>query len=148
MTNKPAAEIDLEAIRERCEKATEGPWEWSGPTPNELSKGVNRCYVHRVPGCGGDNIPPEKFFISIQSVGTQERDYADASFIAHVRQDIPALLSEVDRLNSARADLARKFIEAVKQPNGAEGWQPTSGDVVAVTRVLEAVARDAGVEID
>ncbi len=84
--------LDLDAIRKRCEAATPGPWEWSGPTRNETARGLYRTYVHQVPGCGGDNIPPEKFYISIQSVGTAERDDADANFIANARTDIPALL--------------------------------------------------------
>ncbi len=53
----------------------------------------------------------------------------------------------VAAINSARADLARKMIEAVKQSNSAEGWQPTSGDIVAASRVLKAVARAHGIEI-
>lgn len=83
---------DLAAMMERCEAATEGPWVWSGPTFREREY---RTYVHRVPGCGAENIPPEKMYISIQSVGTKERDDADAAFIAHAREDLPRVIKEL-----------------------------------------------------
>lgn len=64
--------IDLDAIRRRADTATPGPW-----TPQDW--GVN-------------NASKE---ITIASfIETEE----DTQFIAHAREDIPALLAEIDRL--------------------------------------------------
>ncbi|TCX51950.1 hypothetical protein C1I38_08110 [Dehalobacter sp. 12DCB1] len=64
---------ELDAIRERCAKATPGPWHRDG---SEVRNGdgvfvVNDFWVH-----------------------------ADAEFTTHARTDIPALLAEIDRLNN------------------------------------------------
>ncbi|WP_060210221.1 hypothetical protein [Sporosarcina koreensis] len=65
----------LEAIRERAEAATEGPW-----------KNFDGGYI-----VGGSEIAVGEV------VAEAERD-ADAEFIAHAREDIPALLAEVERM--------------------------------------------------
>jgi len=67
--------IDLEAIRARAEAATPGTWKL-------LIRG-NTVKSYAIEGvCGG-----MKFI-----------DNSDAEFIAHSREDIPALLAEVERL--------------------------------------------------
>lgn len=76
----------IEAIRERTEKATEGPW-YAG-TEYEQSRRGN--------------------FVASKENGhivVAEQDYTDcvletedAEFIANAREDIPYLLSEIERL--------------------------------------------------
>jgi hypothetical protein len=71
----------LAAIRARCEAATGGPWEVG-----------HKCEIytrHYQVGPIGDFWEP-----------------ADARFTAHAREDIPALLAEVERLR-ADAELGR-----------------------------------------
>ena len=94
MTNE-----QLAAIKARCEKATPGPWEVRSIEPEEF-----------------DAVSDDTFYImadkwEVASITTYERviepdwqrddDEADADFIAHAREDIPALLAEVERLRVA-----------------------------------------------
>ena len=91
--NADAASLDLEAIKARAAAATEGPWEWddstigqhwSRPEPwavvvdDEVSC-MDYCY-------GGSSSPI--------------KSDADGQFIAHAREDIPALVAEVERLRA------------------------------------------------
>jgi len=102
-------EKDLVEIHQRCDAATEGPWEvgrwhlideygyrhefvgdlrvpYSGPNFNgpygagySLDDGAKLLW-----SCGSDGVAPSD---------------ADAAFIAHARTDIPALLEEITRLH-------------------------------------------------
>ncbi len=81
-------DADLKAIRERVEAATKGPW--------RQEYGYNN---------GG--MATGFFFIPEHSAGKSVEMLADdAAFIAHAREDVPALLAEVDRLRAALASLA------------------------------------------
>lgn len=123
----------LEAIRQRAERASPGPWRW-------IENRVNECrYMERH---GGKRIPrsgkwrrewvfilqgggnrnswvapdggerPDPYDHSIISLSWEflKRGITcfcggpvdgDAAFIAHAREDIPALLEEIDRLRAA-----------------------------------------------
>lgn len=99
----PTTALDLDAIRYRLAEATPGPW--------GVGNGTHIVRGLEVTGRGS--------FTCIQSVAEIDDEddrldwghddevevdpEADAQFIAHARQDIPALLAEVDRL---RAELA------------------------------------------
>ncbi|RNC62776.1 MAG: hypothetical protein AWM53_01995 [Candidatus Dichloromethanomonas elyunquensis] len=79
---------ELQDIRERCEKATPGPWKWiiNGNTvqSHAITTDTGKCGIQ------------EKICASI-SPKTK-----NANFIAHARTDIPALLTEIDRLTAER----------------------------------------------
>lgn len=79
----------LEAIRQRVEKATQGPWNFEG---NKWQDG----YVIYSPIKRG-------FHNNGGEVAEVDDSYepSDAEFIAHAREDVPALLAEVERLRSA-----------------------------------------------
>ena len=83
----PLTAAELDAIEQRANAATEGPWEASahdhaaGDVPILDRTGH---YLVICPDCGVR--------------GGYER--ADAEFIAHARSDVPALLAEVRRLRS------------------------------------------------
>lgn len=68
-------DLDLEAIRARCDAATPGPWHVEGGravwTPGDMHIG-------------------------------DQRKAEDANFIAQGRQDVPALVAEVERLRKQR----------------------------------------------
>lgn len=78
--------IDLEAISARAEAATPGPWE----TLDNITTAV---------WSGGNPIA-----LTYQSM-------PDADFIAHAREDIPALLAEVKRLNIVLQDERKEHAE-------------------------------------
>lgn len=89
--------LDIKAIRERAEKATEGPW----------------VAVSSVAE-GGD--PSDTYFIKAQPHPAMRGFTKDvamvegpdlADFIAHARADIPALLAEVDRLTPLEEEVKR-----------------------------------------
>ncbi|MGR7976555.1 hypothetical protein [Bacillus velezensis] len=70
--------MKLEEIRQRADAATEGPWRIGKQSPNGLNN---------IGTIGG-------------LLTAQTTDEDDAKYIAHARQDIPWLISEIDRLNS------------------------------------------------
>jgi hypothetical protein len=74
--------LDLAAIRARCDAATPGPWEVvvRGNTVTSHAITVSDKYISIASG-----ISPKT---------------ANAKFIAHAREDIPALIGEVERLQS------------------------------------------------
>jgi hypothetical protein len=98
--------VDIEAVRARADAATEGPWLiWDGFGPN----------VHGEMGAA--RIGPELshsraiFAGSHPGEGTISGTAADMEFIAHAREDVPALCAEVERLREVEA-AAREFVEA------------------------------------
>lgn len=92
--NKRLTNEQIEAIRKRAEAATEGPWRIGKQSPNGLN-----------------NIGTMGGLLTAQTLNE-----ADAEFIAHAREDVPALLAEIDRLNG----LLRELICAVYEyePDG------------------------------
>jgi hypothetical protein len=67
---------ELKVIRERCEKATPGPWRADGR------------YIETIEGAEEE--------MAIYDEGGH--DELDAEFIAHAREDVPRLLEEIERL--------------------------------------------------
>ena len=112
--------LDLVAIRKRAEAATPGPWyvrllddDWA----------MNLTAVSTQPGADGHEQWPE-FDESTMVAATlvQHPRYVDvtdehwdenADFIAHARQDIPALVAEVEGLRKRVADLEGPSVAAV-----------------------------------
>lgn len=83
--------FDLEPIKARAETATPGPWKAEGAPWR-----VRAVYMQA--GLRHTAWP------ALCDCGAQPNE-ANAEFIAHAREDIPALIAEVERL---RADIARK----------------------------------------
>lgn len=75
--------LDLEAIKAGCEAATPGPWVNTGGRFPKINGGP-------IGGCDVATL----FFA----------DGADAAFIAAAREDVPALVAEVERLQNDVAD--------------------------------------------
>ena len=91
--------MDIKAIREREEKATPGPWAYFPRTVGTWIKGVGfedqRSF-----------IPSICYVYDKYKTNTEQ----DGEFIAHSREDIPALCDEVERL---RAELSAIKLGAV-----------------------------------
>lgn len=109
--------LDLDAIKARAEAATKGPWKF---TPKIL--GIKNTTVM----AGGEQVG---YF----SVGQAQPH--DAEFISHARQDIPALLAEVERLQ-AIVERVRKLhapeVRTVSVPVFDEFDSPSQTDTYCV----------------
>lgn len=75
---------ELNAIRQRVEAATPGPWYRDMPH-------ARVCATGRIIGRIATVTKQGTWSVTVQ-------DDANALFIAHAREDIPALLAEVERL--------------------------------------------------
>ena len=95
---------ELQVIKERCEKATPGPWEWDVDSHGcvELYNTEENEVI--TAGCG-------------QNVGFVRVEQNDARFIEAARQDIPTLIAEVERLREALEKVTRdeySYLEIAK----------------------------------
>lgn len=91
---------EIQAIRERAEKATEGPWEdRTDDLTDEVYVVHDREQVLFVASCGGKEDP---------------RASADAVFISTARTNVPRLLAEVERLTEERDELQKVATERLK----------------------------------
>lgn len=84
MSNNKLTDEELDQIRQRCDKASRGPW---------------KSYIE-----GRDHLSGDSVIITGVKGEIGEDIYLtgatddDQDFIAHARQDIPRLLDEVERL--------------------------------------------------
>ena len=78
--NAKLTQDELQAIKERAEKATPGPWKWTDK--------------HLIPEVGREAVVWGNFN------GEARAEDHDAEFIAASRQDIPKLLAEIERLQA------------------------------------------------
>lgn len=91
----PMTAADLDAIEQRANAATEGPWE------NYGGGEINQHFSLPEPWATvvSTDVACMAYCYGGSAAGV-ERD-EDAEFIAHARDDVPALLAEVRRLRSA-----------------------------------------------
>lgn len=83
--------MEIDEIRERCEKAMPGPWIRD-----------KRSIIKPIQGFG--NL----------ILGSQF-DKNEGDFVAHAREDIPLLLREVDRLVAVNAEQAARIAELERE---------------------------------
>lgn len=134
---------DLNAIRERAEKATPGPWRACGEARNGCVCGLvwtvklDTVAAHvetdadggtGLIDCAGrwegrKDVPPTDF-------------RADAIFVAHAREDVPALLAEVERLRTA---LLGAKVDATPYAGPFDGADPEA--VIAHNAKIDALLR-------
>ncbi|PAZ15626.1 hypothetical protein CLM62_12585 [Streptomyces sp. SA15] len=89
---QPLTDEQLNAIDARSNAATKGPWTaWAETYPHLVLQGPKGVHPSDAEG--------------IVSTNLAVNEGVDAEFIAHAREDVPALLDEVRRL---RAELARR----------------------------------------
>ena len=90
-------QLELDAIRDRLTKVTPGPWGTIPPGgPNGHFWGIcNRM----------GNI------VAMRLTDRQ----GDATFIAYARDDVPALLTEVERLRVENAELLQHWLETANE---------------------------------
>ena len=85
----------LQAIRERAEKATKGPW---GFFPEEQKEVLLKRTHYLVGSLRLAADGRGRGVAIVFSPSDEEGSEANADFIAHACEDIPALLAEVERL--------------------------------------------------
>lgn len=110
-TTPPLTLAEEAAIRERCEKATPGPWlAYQSIVRVRCNRkdirGMKGAPVLLRAGQGIDLKLPDKDI------------FANVAFAAHARTDIPRLLAELDRL---RAENARLTASLPAHPPGDAG---------------------------
>lgn len=93
-TTEPMPQEQLDAIQRRVESATEGPWShWSG-------------FDQR------DNCIKSDTDEGMYTVAEVVSEASDARFVARAREDVPALLAEVERLR-AQPTVDKVMVERV-----------------------------------
>lgn len=103
---------DEQAIRERCNAATPGPW------TNE-----NSSYIFaRIPGGRPNGEGIANFHDYARRTLTHEQNTANAAFAAHAREDVPALLDLVDELRG-KIEKQRKCIKQFGSNRAAQCWR-------------------------
>ncbi len=92
----------LKEVKQRCEAATEGPWEDHNWDVMEKPHVVARTLWDGKSHCDGSfDIPCTK---------------GNAAFVAHARQDVEALRNMVQQLLAERAHLAKYIVELTGNP--------------------------------
>lgn len=98
--------LDLQEIKAREAKATKGPWEYLPGEFNYDDDSENHPgSIHQV-----ENKTNRGWWIAAIEELFEEQTLANADFIAHAREDVPALIAEVERLREVAAD-AYGFIQ-------------------------------------
>lgn len=92
------SEKQLDAIKERVAKATQGPWKVFEDGNLKLGRQIGTAWEH----------PQAKGPVGVVNLATSVKESEvehcvyiraeDANFIAHARQDVPELIAEVERL--------------------------------------------------
>ena len=133
----------LQAIRERVRRATPEPWVIRRLSNHEEHQGFVQ----------GPRAKPEDPY-DIEILGEDDTLYptraGDLDFIAHVREDIPTLLAEVERLQVERASATEAFedhrnkvaeLEALAKQlvEALHFTQEYVGEVVMALQAYEAV---------
>ena len=86
--------LDRKAARSRCDAATEGPWRMNDyyHCVQTQSNAVKLASVVRF-GNVGERLPLDNYF----DAPRDHPEIANATFIAHAREDLPAALDLLDR---------------------------------------------------
>lgn len=103
----PNSDLDLDAIRRRVPNVYAGPW-----TVQTGDHGDDNWYVNYA-----TNNPLAGLVATVPDYGANL-----AEFIAHAREDVPALLAEVERLRQAEAATA-------KVVNAARAWRAEASEL-------------------
>jgi hypothetical protein len=121
----------LEEIRERAEKATPGPWDIDGSD--------NQNWGIRSVAGDQPSIAP--------MAGYRSKDTeADAEFIAHAREDVPALLARIEKLEAIAeaaedaADALEKYLPLIEGHVAAPHGLSSRDARAAINHVRAALA--------
>ena len=108
--NAKLTQDELQAIKERAEKATSGPWYHTERDTQDIERYI--CSDST-----GDFVVSSGHYYDED---WSEIKYDDAEFIANAREDIPQLVAEVERLQRKLRYLCNKDIPHMIRSNGEE----------------------------
>jgi len=111
-TNPTPQPLDLDAIRARVDATTPGPWH-----PRDVGYVFAASTTPRSDESGYDGTPIVDTFM------WPEQGSANQLFISAAREDVPALLAEVEALRTERDGLAA-VIERAPHGVTCSGWNP------------------------
>lgn len=145
----PVRKPDLNAIRERCDKATRGPWE---ATPSEgdcnrrskCPKGLIYC-DDKCPECDDWVIYTGAWMDGPNYIDCGDYSYftdEDANFIAHARTDIPALLDYIEKLEAVVIPSLKKFRKAKENRKKYNFNDEISEKMIADLDEMSALGRE------
>lgn len=100
-----AAPLDLEPIKARESAATKGPWRSMSAGNSTMEDGL----LDHIAEVEGLQRPWEPTWVGWKAAKNHFRSFfrqRDADFIAHARQDIPALIAEIERLRASPGPVA------------------------------------------
>lgn len=97
MNTTNAMTTDIEGIRERAAAATPGHW----GTHRDLGGTYTVQAQPRTTPTGTEN---EGDIAAFATDRTEAESYANSRFVAHARQDVPALLAVIDHLKEKHAE--------------------------------------------
>lgn len=122
----------LKAISSRAERATEGPWR-SIDGQIGCRDRENGCECHGFGIESDHRIPSLVANADFEGITTGILRRPDATFIAHAREDVPALVEEVRRLRAELAEVRRVRDQVLNY------WWPRLGYSCANEMVYPAV---------
>ena len=132
--------IDIEEMRKREQAATPGPW---AVFDDYLGLNV-RTAGRRATSQSRAEMP--ELIAHGTSTGDVEFDAADAEFIAHAREDVPALLDEVERHREALEAVKARDDYLITRAERAEAERDHLRAALDAVRALaDSMDRDAAV---
>lgn len=131
-TNAPMTQEQLDAIQERVDAATPGPWAVDSDDPAYIiypeKGGWDGLVIAHVAEQDGALFPVEH----------------NGALIAHAREDIPALLAEVERLRAQPAVTEDMVERAARASYGPVAWDrllEAGGDPTSITAAQLSIHR-------
>ncbi len=132
--------LDLAAIKARAEAALAGPWKAEPVVPTCWCTGWCTEPKHRDGALYGIHVTaPARpgWRLQAATLHDDDRATADSSFIAHARDDVPALVAEVERLRAALGGVIVTAVPGTPVPPAGVAAQGTPDETL-----VEAIAVD------
>jgi len=131
-------EEQLRAIEERCRKASNGPWITEAGEYSGRNWMIGMVAVH----LGASNQDDKCHFVTTNNVHASELTGdagTDAEFIAHAREDVPALIAEVRSLRAKLDAVPADAIRAIYDSVPVDNW--TRKPLGAIRRWLASIGK-------
>ncbi|MBT9258174.1 MAG: hypothetical protein KM310_00245 [Clostridiales bacterium] len=123
---------NLRKIKERCERATPGPWVINLEHERQMMSG--RRILPAIEGQNGVMVAP---LLAPRYKNAYIRRH-DAEFIAHARTDVPTLVAEVERLRELlrliqdESETLKQAVEVAKGAGSTEVFDDIAKHVQAI----------------